>query len=278
MGRFFRLLIAFGLFGVSAQAQMLTNPVQDYINKTTLLNNILSNQRAIEMSQRAQTNGQGSNRPGAGQPTRPQPGPVQQATKDATKFSPSATSVLPKLLAEKTGGDAAKQRQSEQFFQSLLGLYDQTAKKDGFPSNDVAYAFEYFVVNSYMIYHDLHEVDYNKDPRIKRGKDSLDRLRLMAEKKAQKVTITQERAVYQQLKTMLSGNAEVKKMSERQKQELTELLAIMFGVNLTAYMKGVNSEDQNTIEQSHQMAKNYLEKLIGSPIDRIKIGDDGLRQ
>ncbi len=39
---------------------------------------------------------------------------------------------------------------------------------DRFPANDLAYAMEYFVVNSYMIYHDLHDVPYERDPRVKR--------------------------------------------------------------------------------------------------------------
>lgn len=45
------------LVGIPARAQVMTNPVQDYINKTTILNNILSNRRATDMSQSAQTKG-----------------------------------------------------------------------------------------------------------------------------------------------------------------------------------------------------------------------------
>jgi hypothetical protein len=40
-----------GLCATSAAAQIGMNPVQDYINKTSLLNNILSNRRAPDMSQ-----------------------------------------------------------------------------------------------------------------------------------------------------------------------------------------------------------------------------------
>lgn len=261
------------LVSVSARAQMSINPVQDYINKTTLLNNILSNQRATEMSQRAQTDGRSSNKTSNAKPA----GPGSAPAPEATKFSAAAASILPKLLSGKTASDPAKQREAEQYFQSLIGLYQQTARKDGFDANDLAYGFEYFVVNSYMIYHDLHEVEYNKDPRIKRGKDSLDRLRLMAEKNAQKISISQERVVYQQFKTMLSGNPGVQKMTAQEKQQLTELLAIMFGVNFSMYTKGVNSEDPRTIEQAHTTAKVYLEKLIGAPIGSIKIGNEGLQ-
>jgi hypothetical protein len=272
--RLFGAIFVLTIISLQGQAQLLTNPVQDYINKTTLLNNILSNQRAIEMSQRGQTNGGSTNRKTAGKTPQTTPG----AAAEPTKFAASAAPILPKLLSEKSSSEAAKQREAQQYFQSLLGLYRQTAQKDGFDANDLAYAFEYFVVNSYMLYHDLIEVDYNKDPRIQRGNDSLDRLRLKYEKDALKVTISQERAVYHQFKSLLSSNPGVLKMSGQEKQELSELLAIMFGVNFSLYMKGVNQEHPPSIEQAHATAKLYLEKLIGAPIGNIRIGDQGMQQ
>jgi hypothetical protein len=253
---------------VSARAQIMTNPVQDYINKTTLLNNILSNRRATDMSQKAQTKGASTDRRAAGAPAATAP--------ETTRFNPAGAYLLPRLLAEKTG--AAGRGEAEQFFNSLLNLYARTAQKDGFPANDLAYAFEYFVVNSYMIYHDLHDVDYDKDPRVERGRDAFDRLTIINEKKLLKVTPLQERAIYSQIKTLLTGTPAVQRMTDREKQELTELLAIMFGVNYAAYMKGVNSEDEGLMGQSRQAAKAHLEKLLGMTVERIKIGDEGLRQ
>ncbi len=250
---------------------MLTNPVQDYVNKTQLLNNILSNRRATDLSQKAQTGGRTA--PGAGSSTRPAP-----ATPEPTMFAPSGAPLLPAQLAGMAGGDVNRQRQAQQLFESLLGLYEQTARKDGFPSNDLAYAFEYFVVNSYMTYHDLHEVAYEKDPRVKRGVDPLDRLRILNEKKAMAITITQERAVYTQFRELLGANADVRALTDRRKQEIAELLAIMLGMNIAVYMQGVNAEDEATIEKARQSARASLEKLIGAPIDRIKIGDAGLNQ
>jgi hypothetical protein len=260
------------LAAASGRAQIMTNPVQDYINKTQLLNNILSNKRATDMSQKRQT-GRASAPRAAGSPPSGNPAPSEP-----TKFQPSGAPVLPELLAGMSGGDAARQREAKQCFESLLSLYEQTARKDGFPSNDLAYAFEYFVVNSYMTYHDLHDVEYDKDPRVKRGTDPLDRLRILADKKAMKVTLTQERAVYDQFRELLAANDDVRAMTDRRKQEVAELLAIMLGMNIAVYMKGVNAEDEATVEQARQTARAGLEKLIGAPIDRIRIGDGGLEQ
>lgn len=266
------LLLLSLLTGVSAQAQV--NPVQDYINKTNLLNNILSNKRATDISQKAQTKAASKNRSTVNSSN----GVDSGAVPEPTEFSQTKRSLLPKLLAEKSGGGAAGQHEAERFFDSLLELYQQTARKDGFPPNDLAYAFEYFVVNSYMTFHDLHDVDYDKDPRIKRGKDSFERLTMINEKKLLKVTPYQERALYNQLRTLLAANPAVQRMTDREKQELTELLAIMFGVNYTAYLKAVNGEDERLIEQARQTAKGHLEKLIGVPAEKIKIGNDGLQQ
>ena len=242
-------------------AQMLTNPVQDFINKTTLLNNILSNRRAIEMSQKAQ-NGGVSQRPGS----------KTQAEPDRTAFTYSGSTLMPKQLAVKAGP------QAEQYFNSLISLYEQTARKDGFPPHDLAYAMEYFLVNTYMTYHDLHDVEYTKDPRVKRGKDMFERLTIVNEKKLLKVTLPQERAVYQQFKTALSSNAAVASMTDRQKQEVTELLAIGFGVNFKTYLDAVNREDDRAIEVAHQQARTSLEKLTGTPIERIKFTSFGLEK
>jgi hypothetical protein len=89
-----------------------------------------------------------------------------------TQFRPTGQTILPKLLAERTGGSAAQQAEAQRFFESMLELYRRTADHDGFPANAVANAMEYFVVNGYMTYHDLHDVPYEKDPRAKRGKRS----------------------------------------------------------------------------------------------------------
>jgi hypothetical protein len=52
----------------------------------------------------------------------------------------------------------------------------------------------------------------------------------------------------------------------------------MLGVNYTAYMKGVNSEDDALMNQARQSARQTLEKLVGAPIARITIDANGLSQ
>ena len=260
-------LLALGIVGARAEAQIGMSPVQDYINKTTLLNNILSNSRATGMSQRAQTGAASGNRAGAGNAA---------ATTSLSAFKHSGSSILPSALAERASNGSVDKRTAQQFFESQLDLYKKTAATDGFPPNEVAYALEYFIVNTYMTYHDLHDVPYEKDPRVKRGKDSFDRITIINEKKTLKPTMLQERAVFGQMQSVLAANPALAKMTDHDKQELTELLAIMMGVNLATYLRGVNAADDRLIAQARQSARENLERLLGAPIDRIKIDERGV--
>lgn len=245
---------------------MLTNPVNDYINKTTLLNNILSNARAVDMSQRMQNGGVSEPRPAA------------EAKATPTQFKPGGAPFLPSRLAGSAGASAAQRQEAETYFRSLLTQYEETAQHDGFPANDVAYAMEYLLVNGYMIYHDLHEVPYEKDPTVKRTSDPLERLQLMAQKRARKPTLGEERAVFAQFQVALAAKPEMQKMSDQQKQELAELLAITLGMDLTAYLKALNAEDEAQIAQARASTKAHLETFFAMPIDAIKIGAKGLTQ
>lgn len=237
------------MLGMALQAQLLTNPVQDYINKTALLNNILSNMRAA---------------PGGGGGTADAPPAVS-----ATLFTHAGSALLPAQLAGKAGPEAA--------LAALVALYEQTARKDGFPANDLAYALEYFVVNTYLTYHDLHNVAYEKDPWARRGKDGFDRIAWMGKKKAMQVTAYQERAVFEQFRRALGGHAGVRQMTDRQKQEMSELLAIAFGMNFRAYMEAIERTDDGARDAARRRAKEHLEKLTGAPVERIVIDATGLR-
>ena len=100
------LVVAAALTAGPAQAQIMSAPVQDYIDKTTLLNNILSNRRAIEGSRRAQ--------PGGGAPVDTAAG-THEAAGGPSVFRPSAEPLLPARLAAQSGDDPAP---SERFFAS----------------------------------------------------------------------------------------------------------------------------------------------------------------
>lgn len=257
----FDLIFAICFLAVSTAGQIMSNPGQWYINNqiysTRVFNGVVANSMLRKGASRSrQTPTKGANKPAT----------------DYTSFRAQPNFVLPKQLSEKS----ANRNETEQILNTFVTLYRQTAQKDGFPPNDLAYAFEYFVVNNYQIYHDLVELPADKDPRARRAKDGFERIQILNQKRLAQVSIGQERTIYNQFREVLAANAEIQKMTDAQKQEASELLAIMFGVNFAGYMKGINEGDERLTEQARQLAKEGLEKLLGVPVGQIKITNNGL--
>jgi hypothetical protein len=65
-------------------------------------------------------------------------------------------------------------------------------------------------------------------------------------------------------------------MTDAEKQEAAEMLAITFGVTYGAYLRGVESGDPALIDEARRAAQTGLEKMLGRPIERIRVGARGL--
>jgi hypothetical protein len=259
----FTLLFTLGFSVISAAAQIMSNPSQWYINNQIYSMRVFNGVVANSMLRKS-TNGSRTRQNQTRSPNK--------TTVDYLAFKATPNNSLPKQLS----GKSANRAETEQILNSFVNIYKQTAQKDGFPSDDLAYAFEYFVVNNYQIYHDLVELPADKDPRAKRAKDGFERIEILNQKKLLQVSMYQERAIYKQFKEMLQSNADIQKMTDLQKQEASELLAIMFGVNFAGYLKGINDGDEQLTEQARGLAKEGLEKLLGVSISQIKITNNGL--
>jgi hypothetical protein len=259
------LSLCFSITVVSAQ--MVTNPTQWYVNNQIASMNVFN---SVVANSTLRNRMKGGTRQKSVKPAN------KVAETNYTVFKASASNSLPKVLAAKAGGNPQNQAKLERIFDSFITLYKQTAAKDGFPANDLAYGFEYFVVNNYQIYNDLFELPIEKDPRARRVSDGFDKITAMSQKKLLMVTMFQEKEIYNQFRDVLGASPEMKKMTDAQKQEATELLAIMFGVNNSQYVKGLNDEDDALLDQARKMAQNGLEKLLGAPVGQIKITNNGL--
>ncbi|HEY8561496.1 MAG TPA: DUF6683 family protein [Pyrinomonadaceae bacterium] len=257
----FGAVFASCFFTVSTAAQIMSNPGQWYINNqiysTRVFNGVVANSMLRRGASRSrQTAGKNTNKPAI----------------DHTAFRSAPGNFLPAKLA----GQSANKPETERLLDGFVSLYKQTAQKDGFPANDLAYAFEYFVVNNYLIYHDLIDLPADKDPRAKKARDGFERIQILNDKKLLQVSIAQERAIYNQFREVLAANPEIQKMTDAQKQEAAELLAIMFGVNFAGYMQGVGDGDEQLTEQARQLARQGLEKLLGVQVGQVKITNSGL--
>lgn len=249
----------------SGAAQMMSNPAQWYINNSIYSSRVFNS--TVGTSTASRTAG------GRPDDRRAATAPIER---DVTRFTERPNSPLPALLAVNSTGISTSREDAERRFASYIALYKQTAQQDGFPANDLAYAFEYFVVNNYHVYHDLVPVPYDKDPRALRAADGFDRISAMSKKRLLQVTMAQERRIHQQFRTRLAARADIRAMTDAQKQEAAELLATLFGINFAMYMQGIDARDDRMAQQGRSMAREGLEKLLGVPIDSIRITSGGL--
>lgn len=158
----------------------------------------------------------------------------------------------------------------------FLDRYEKTAINDGFPPNDLAYGFNFFIVNNYIIYNDLDEQSPADKALMAPSGDPLLALQHSYSKQAGAVTATNENAVFQQIKTLLAANSEIIKLTDRQKQEYTEMLAVVTLANFNMYETAGKNKDSEAFAKARNMAKQSLEKLFGVSADKIKITAKGL--
>jgi hypothetical protein len=78
------------------------------------------------------------------------------------------------------------------------------------------------------------------------------------------------------MKDVLSKNPEIIKLTNRQKQEFTEMLAITTTATFEMYAAAGKSGDPEAFAEAQNMAKQSLEKLFGVSANKIKITANGL--
>jgi len=253
--------------GANAQQIFIPTPPAIYIPQLDPVRMHIQNQVFQNMVTAASHRGSTSN----GKKRVSAPGGV-----DYTMFKPRQENYLPKLLTQAGKGNAAEQRQAEQFFNSLIEKYEQGSPHHELPKNDVAYALVHFILVNYEAFYDLAPLPLEKDPWAKRARTESHRIALMNEKKSLLTTTEEDRAMYYQFKEMLSAKPDFKKMTDAEKQKMTEMLVITCGIVQAAYDKAIANEDENLLNEAHKAAKNSLEELLGVSIDKIKFDLSGI--
>jgi len=191
--------------------------------------------------------------------------PVKIAT-GVTAFNAAGGRILPDQLSKAQGKTASEISQAKQTFDMFLNTYEKTALKDGFPANDLAYGFEFFIVNNYVVYKDLQLSDPADKALMSRN----------SKQAGYSLVESAEKIIYQQIKDVLSKNPEIIKLTNRQKQEFTEMLAIVTMANYYTYAAAGKNNDAEAFAQTQNTAKQALEKLFGGSADKIKITANGL--
>ena len=188
------------------------------------------------------------------------------ANRSSTLFRGSKQFVIADLLVKQSNASAQQKADAVKIIEQMVIIYADTATKDGFPANDLAYAFQYYVVQNYHAYHNVFE-----NPVVIPYTNTID-----VSKTPNYISSFGEKALFNQFKAVLTQNPSVTKLSDLQKQQYTELLAVITNINFTAYSEGLKRKDRKIIEQARAAAKQNLERLFGVSADKIVIGDAGL--
>jgi len=79
--------------------------------------------------------------------------PAAKMAGSVTAYSPAGGRILPERLSVAAGKSATEIRDARETFDMFLNNYEKTALHDGFPPNDLAYGFSFFIINHYIINH-----------------------------------------------------------------------------------------------------------------------------
>ncbi len=189
-----------------------------------------------------------------------------QTKKDSLQFRPAGVTVISDdQLGQMTKNEQEKQ-DLENLFNGCVKSYAATAQKDGFPFNDLAYAFNFFIVNNYHIYKNVlgkykgysnfGVVDVSQLPDYIDSRGEL--------------------TIYDQFRTVLTSNPSVTKLTDAEKEKFTALMAIMTNVPWQMYEGGIKTGNDEAIENARNLAKQNLENLFGTSPDNIVITESGV--
>lgn len=258
-------LLASAWLAAPAAAQGMQSPAQWYINQnlysTRVFNGVIANSM-LDASRGAKGAAAAA---GSG-----------DARRDVTRFAAGATRLAPARFASRSATTPEARRAAQAEYDAHVDLYEKTAGNDGFPADDLAYAYQYFVVNSYQVHHNLVSLPLDRDPYLRGAIDGFDRIALAGRKRAEQVTPQQERAIYEQFRAQLGASAEVQRMTDAEKQDAAEMLAITFGVTYAAYLRGVEAGDAALVDEARRAAQTGLEKMLGRPMEKIRVSARGL--
>ena len=191
-------ITAFSSVGVNAQTVFVPRPPVVYIPQLDPVRMHLE-QQLFRDSMNAASVGNGKQSRVPSSNSRTTSTALVKTAKGVTAFNAAGGRILPDQLSKAGGKSAAEISEAKQTLDMFLNNYEKTAITDGFPANDLAYGFEFFIVNNYNIYKDL----LHQDPADKAlmSRDS---------KKAGYALVTSaEKIVYQQIKDVLSANPEI---------------------------------------------------------------------
>ncbi len=173
--------------------------------------------------------------------------------------------ILPKLLAENLQGTKEEQKNLQSALEAGIREYQTDAVKEGYPNNDLAFALTYYAYNNYAIFNAI------KPMWVTGGQTQF--VVHQAE-----IYTYQIKGTYGQFSRMLRSQDGLKKLTDEQKQQIAEYLAIMTTTLYHAYadVESNLKNDMREVEKIKQVAKSNLENLVGVEAEKIRINENGV--
>jgi hypothetical protein len=174
---------------------------------------------------------------------------------------------------------ASKYRESDESsaaaLDAMIADYKKDALREGYEANDLAFAMQYYVINNFNIYNNLVEMPADLDPDVRKAKDRFDRILVLQNKQSYRVSPYGEKLVYQQFKAAIQSDPGMGALSDADKQQFTEALAIMTLFSFTSYNVAIVKKDDDGIDEARDIARQSLEQMFNMPVDKIHISSLG---
>lgn len=164
-----------------------------------------------------------------------------------TSFNPVADSLIPKQIAARISNKSEEQQEYAENFNTLIDFYKSYVQDSRWQLNDVAHAISYYIGANYYVYKD--------------GKEISDR---------------QRTALYETVAKFLAGNKDYLALSDAEKQEMYEVMAIQGSLPLLGYKSATEEGNKEASQKFRRDAEQNLENFFGVPIAKVQFTDQGI--
>lgn len=185
-----------------------------------------------------------------------------------TAFKFDSKYFAPDLILTDFKGTAAEKTTASRNIAADIDFYKSVALKDGFPANDLAYGFNFFIIHNLIIYNGVKCTALELGIRGREDSCSIFT--------AHNYTLDDERAIYNQFRKILD-TPETAKLTDAEKQTMTEFMALKTTDLFNRWSNA--SQAPMTIENYNikmEAAKN-LEDLLQIPAAKISISKEGVK-
>jgi hypothetical protein len=177
------------------------------------------------------------------------PSPASPASLAAARltFTPVARTLMVKELADSLVKEADTQQKLAEAFDGYLRAFDEQARRDREPSNDVGRAAAFFVMVNYFAATGSEPTDAQAD------------------------------GAQATFRAGLARNAGFARMSDRDRQRLYESLVILGSFPLAGVVQAGQRKDKQEEKMFRDFAAELVKTLIGVPVEKIQLTATGFR-